>query len=414
MSKSHGMSPEEYARFLFDQEFARCSPREKRAFLVDHIDAFTERVTYSRRSEQVGHDELVGAVHAAELFLQGVRDVEKKLSPTDKYRVDKLLESISAASKLIDEKISLDRINNLLKELEVRPKVEATPAPVTNMPIPPKPSNQVSTRSPFENDRETRIEIRSRENKPGSLAIVIFPAKRGDSPYAVALKSAVRKLVSRDTQLQSSQVVANLLNHFKDQVKPEGRIEADVLMGIKTAVGQLGEIFMGPSRYAQQAVSTHHFRKSAIGFLSNTFRSIEASPFSIEEVCPPGSKQANLFTSDDFMKIAADNLADLINFPSTRNRSFAWNVRKIAQSFDNEQLETLAGIAYLYDSCTNPSAPSCKAKFAKVVDEDRVGRISGMLMDRKAVGDKTWRDIANETLSLSQNRGNTTGPRLGD
>ena len=121
--------------------------------------------------------------------------------------------------------------------------------------------------------------------------------------------------------------------------------------------------------------------------MSNALGSIKQSQFDIKEVLPPESAQVKL--------------TELLVNPTIENREFAWNLFEVARSIGNDELATLTAIAYTHDAYSHDEV-EINRSFTNAYTQQEVDNIDTAILDRTAIGDKTWRDIAKEALVLSK------------
>ena len=429
MAISHGSNDGEYTRGLFNEAYRNLGHDQSHKFLIDHITEFRNKVSYLSDPNPVGYDDIALAIFATELLVDGLRDAQIKLSAKEKYLLDKFNEDISfsidEAIKVVSPEDSktlkdLDDQKEKLKVLFIKLKkqqsqigkqqTQSGPSePGVNRPTapikpPPIPAESNSPTRAGETIRYGGLQVkivRGPKEAREDFQIKIFRSRTGESDYVRELKRIVRESFFGVKKKMQHEIYSDLIKQFPTDLSPDG-VYSDVSYALRHAFGQLGELFVDPEVYSDRSgLHVQYFRNTAIDCMSNALGSIKQSQFDIKEVLPPESAQVKFLSTEPFMRVAVDGLTELLVNPTIENREFAWNLFEVARSIGNDELATLTAIAYTHDAYSHDEV-EINRSFTNAYTQQEVDNIDTAILDRTAIGDKTWRDIAKEALVLSK------------
>jgi|GEM_PF-5428528 len=433
MAQSHGMSPQEHAKFLFNQQLDQLLPKERSEFLFDAVRDFVQRVEY-KSGAPIGESDVWIAVHAAELLLEDYKNRGKQFSSSQLYLLDKFIEAVGAVSAKFSNVIDLVKLKadlRQVKEQQMRPALHPTHVLGNGSRNTPEEARRPNIAERVDGARQPRavvpgrnlaadfrpidldnfrIEIKKRDNRPGSEILDIFRKHPKDDPYIAALKDCTRAFFERGQNHLVNRGINRLVVVAESLGVAKADVHKDVEAVLVRGVDQIAQMISNPKSYARTDVNNANVRRIAFDRLSSFIRKIEESQLPIESIFQEGQDAFQYFHTKEFREHALEQLETLLRAPSDTNLDRAWNVRKIAKAVGNTELETLSALAYAYYHETNESKIKMKSKMTEVLTSSALRNLPIEVLDRTVMNGKSWNDMAVAVVTGLENAGLNQAP----
>lgn len=414
MAQSHGMSPQDHAKFLFDQQLEELALKERPYFLFEKVGDFVQRFEY-RGGDPIGETDVWIAVHAAEVLLGDDEDSKFASLSSRSYLLEKFVDIVAEVARKSGQVVDTGKISAALEKIKTEkqspsqdldhvskpgetntPTFRASLKPATEIGEPELSAGEPRIRTkPYEIKLEDfQIQVTARVNKPNSVNLEIFPRGSKDNAYTSDLKVVARRFFDKGNFHVADRELNRLVVKMNSKGKSKAEVHRDVEAVIRSGFEQLARIISNPKSFAQRDVSNTIVRGLAFARLVQAIRKVEDVSLNSEAILSKGKEAYEYFHTPEFVNIALDQLDQLLRNPTDGNLEKAWNVRKIAVAVGNSDLETLASLAYAYYHKTNDSEVSMKPKMTKGLTSQAIEVLPSEILNRTAMNGATWKEMA--------------------
>ncbi|MFN8015477.1 MAG: hypothetical protein U0R17_02560 [Acidimicrobiia bacterium] len=403
MSKSHGMGPDEYARYLFDQEFARRTPKEKRDFLISTIDDFANKAQYSSHRNPVSLLEANTAIYAAELFLGVTINLGQTLSDTDKYRITKLIELLDGL-RFDDGEISTKKLNELNSQLS-KPQEQKIAEPQHHQ-NPEGKSKPNTPREKVELDQAiVKITLKDTPNLPNSekaYFVQILPQEEGDDPFTSDLKKLVRSRFERGVHSNPRDDINALCQQYDCVDKYDNTIRRFNTLAAK-CVNELSKMIRNPSGITDDPKTAVYLRNTAVGAIGLFYENLHEGRYQSDTIVDKALSAKKFFVSDDFRKICRHECAKFLYSDKKIDRKNLRRYMTIGHVYGNSDVEFLAAVTHVtHGQNHGEPARGIDPHIRKHISPAALNKMPSWLMNVRycRTSDTTWREVAQNTVAL--------------